>query len=243
MFGEAVIGGAALLVGALVFFLRGKGSKGSRDDLVDRGQLPEERDVKFNFVAPVGNSVASVLEVPPLSDEAIRAGRERRAQTKYVQPVIIKQGDPYPEGVDPEAVIEVPADHPFAIPGPEMTPEQEELLRQRLAVRTMTRRRPAPGGRLSPDDPLGDGSSSSANSGSGDVGPGGGLGGLAMGGGMGGEGRIGGGAGDGAPRGAKGKPASELTLEERLNPVYDVKGRAPGAGRPVDAGTEGAQNS
>lgn len=124
---------AVMMMAALGFMAKPRGdSEGSVSDLIKRGQLRSDRgdgrplkyEDPFNnpLVGGEKNSVVrmygKLFRVTPvtLTNEKRMSHQNRRVQAyRWKRPVVfLSEGEPVPEGVDPEEVRWIPANHPFA---------------------------------------------------------------------------------------------------------------------------------
>lgn len=112
----------------------GDNGRGSVSDLIKRGQLRSDRRAisrPLNYEDPFNNPLVrmseknstvkicgKVFRLAPvtLTEEKATKHQNRRIRAyQWKRPtVFLKEGDPVPEGVDPETVRWIPANHPFA---------------------------------------------------------------------------------------------------------------------------------
>ncbi|KAL2634531.1 hypothetical protein R1flu_006010 [Riccia fluitans] len=127
---------AAVVVMTLLGFLAKprRNGGGSMADLVRRGQVRSDRGadsellkyedpfnnplVKMGNKNPIVKMCGKIFRLAPvtLTDEKVTKHQNRRIQAyRWKRPsVFLSEGDPVPEGVDPEEVRWIPSNHPFA---------------------------------------------------------------------------------------------------------------------------------
>ncbi|GJP51902.1 hypothetical protein CLOM_g11030 [Closterium sp. NIES-68] len=152
-------GGASLLLllaaaaAASAQRLRG-GRERSVDSLARRGFVSEDRSVPLNVISQyddptsvlnyrIGNSMLVEMEpLPPLTAEKMEFHRQQRQKEHgWKKPqVVLVEGDPVPEGIDPMTVRFIPRRHPFAL----NQDESEEQLSEEVARRRLKQRRGRP---------------------------------------------------------------------------------------------------
>eukprot|EP00241_Pyramimonas_parkeae_P011295 CAMPEP_0114233444 /NCGR_PEP_ID=MMETSP0058-20121206/5171_1 /TAXON_ID=36894 /ORGANISM="Pyramimonas parkeae, CCMP726" /LENGTH=212 /DNA_ID=CAMNT_0001345041 /DNA_START=33 /DNA_END=671 /DNA_ORIENTATION=- len=130
--GGFMIGGVVVAIGLAVMVLRG-GNKGSVDRLAERGVgLEKERNVDADkFYEGMMKNVRTT-NMPELTDEQIRAARDRRKQEQ------VDTDDATLEGYLNH--VEVPSNHPWAV-AQEVSPEEEAERQANLEMQSKRRKR------------------------------------------------------------------------------------------------------
>ncbi|KAG6543341.1 hypothetical protein Mapa_015255 [Marchantia paleacea] len=127
---------AAVFMMAMLGFLAKprRNGGGSMADLIRRGQVRSDRGadsellnyedpfnnplVKMGTKNPIVRMCGKIFRLAPvtLTDEKVAKHQNRRIQAyKWKRPIVfLNDGDPVPEGVDPEEVRWIPSNHPFA---------------------------------------------------------------------------------------------------------------------------------
>jgi len=123
-----------LLMIKRVLFRGRRRSKGSLGELEDRGMLDENRDVdEEKFYKGMMKQVRTV-QMPELTDEQIKAARERRRQSSGGDEDFSKS----------IAATEIPANHPWAMKETVTREQEEEQERRVLEANRPVKRRRAP---------------------------------------------------------------------------------------------------
>ncbi|CAI5518743.1 unnamed protein product, partial [Closterium sp. Naga37s-1] len=152
-------GGSLLLVlaaaaAAYVQRLRVGGRERSVDFLTRRGFVSSDRSEPLNVISQyddptsvlnyrVGNTMLVQMEpLPPLTAEKMEFHRQQRQKEHgWKKPqVVLVEGDPVPDGVDPMTVRFIPRRHPFAL----NQDESDEILSEDVARRRLKQRRGRP---------------------------------------------------------------------------------------------------
>lgn len=130
--------------------VRARARERSVDDLTRRGFVAGDSKEAFQVIRgydsptavrdySVDNAVLTEVEpLAPLSEERMRAARVARMREHGWQKpkVVLVEGDPVPEGIDPRAVRFIPQRHPFALPQSQADEEwSEDVVRRRLRQR------------------------------------------------------------------------------------------------------------
>ncbi|CAM6113781.1 unnamed protein product [Calypogeia fissa] len=125
---------AVLMMTLLGFMAKPSSNGGSVADLIKRGQLRSDRGTNFknlNYDDPFNNPLVRMGDKNPivkmcgklfrlapvtLTEEKVLKHQNRRIHAyKWRRPMVfLNEGEPVPEGVDPEEVRWIPSNHPFA---------------------------------------------------------------------------------------------------------------------------------
>ncbi|GJP36419.1 hypothetical protein CLOM_g20929 [Closterium sp. NIES-68] len=151
-----VAAGALAVIGVSAVLIRRARGEEERpvDSLARRGFIAADRSVPLRVIREfddptsvrnyrIGNATLVELEpLPPLTSEKMEYHRQqRRKEHGWKKPeLVLVEGDPVPEGVDPMTVRFIPRRHPFSL----NQGEGEEELSEEVARRRLMQRRGRP---------------------------------------------------------------------------------------------------